>query len=173
MSSRTFFSALTVIVAIVNSNCLLKPPHSYEFSIGDNVPKEHYPYIYGAAQEWNNCGVITATIVNDKSAIPISYVDGFIRNNPKMSGISLSCDYICDGCVNSGTHVLYRAYQNDLSVPQDYTQSVIAHEMGHIFGLDHFGGPYDLMNPIIKFGANVSENDCNELKRVHPDKSLL
>jgi hypothetical protein len=151
------------VLACVAATSCYSPPTHYEFYIGNDVPKSDYQYIQGAAAEWNKCGIITVSITTNTNTIPISYVDGLLFNTPNMRGKTLTCDHWCDGCIGSGTHILYD-HDPSSSIPVDYTQSVIAHEMGHVFGISHFGSHGELMYWNIAIGSTVGEIDCDKLR---------
>jgi Metallo-peptidase family M12B Reprolysin-like len=169
---RSIFS-LSIISSILAScysnpiTDLNKPPNNYEFAINSNVPQEDVVSIYNAIDEWKLCfPIITASISNDVNALQIAYRNSIDPTSPGLitCGITICQNDGCVGCIGSITQIYY---DHTCSNDETYTQRVIAHEMGHVFGLGHFGDEHELMNARLSLDGIVRQGDCDALAAIH------
>lgn len=106
-----------------------------------------------AAEAWNACGGPRVAIVDDAPlAARIVAVDAAVVEEGD------GCP--CEGYTPPRTEGrIY--YASRAGTPR---QSIVAHEMGHFFGLEH-GGGNSIMNPEHAYtGGGVTEEDCRAIR---------
>jgi hypothetical protein len=165
-----------IIICLATMACTKGAPDHYEFYVGSDVPPEDTKYILQAIYDWNQCGVITISLTTSDypESIPISYTEAIPGADPREAGIALSVNYNCVGCISPATHILYdhRGNVPPQNFPAEYTVTVISHEMGHVFGLPHFGKDDELMHAETSPNARVSQEDCDMVAYIHNKLSL-
>lgn len=135
-------SALITLVVFALNGCAVRVGYDYHFRF--DGPDEDYAQAVIAAGEWNSCGVIAVAVSKADGSIPITYVETVPGDHAGL--------YYPDPA-----HIVYKHVGND-------TRAIIAHEMGHAFGLDHSDSTSVIMSPVVGPDSHVTEADCDALR---------
>lgn len=137
---RSLLLALTTVVCF--PGCATRVGFDYHFRF--DGPDEDYAQAVIAAGEWNTCGIIAVAVSKTDGNIPIQYVETVPGDHAGL--------YYPDP-----PHILYR------HIGGGDTREIIAHEMGHAFGLDHRDSD-SVMTPVVNPNSHVTEADCEALR---------
>lgn len=134
--------ALAFLLALLRSlaGCASAPKTDYTFSF--QGPDSDYETVLAAAADWNSCGVVHVTVTRDGEGIPIGVSNALADADDEGETSDLSGD---------PDWIHYRPGK----------AFVVKHEMGHAFGLPHYG--LGLMHHRI-LADNVGPEECRRLE---------
>lgn len=138
-------NALSLVIAmmLLLAGCAPRTQYHFQFlgELGD------LPSAIAAADEWNACGVVTATVSVDRSGDD----DTRIYEVPSIEG-----GY--SGYTDAALNRIRYVHQSAAAI-----QPVLAHEMGHVFGLPHYNDPNSIMLADTRRDSHVTQADCDRL----------
>ncbi len=140
--------------------CAPQIPNQYYLYFDPTNPTEDRVAFEDAVKLWKHCGavdIVVTDILSSEDVVPITYVKSL--EGKKLGEIeSVGLGFV-PARINY-THDWMQTHftQSDQII---YRTSIFAHELGHLFGLDHSDDVKNVMYKISPVTAIITQKDCD------------